>query len=188
MSETRIGWVGTGVMGISMCGHLMAKGYPTTIYSRTKSRAQSLLDKGAAWADTPGAVAAQSDIIFTIVGLPSDVREVYQKPGGILDAVRERQRHRRHDDHRAEPRARDLRSGQGEGRVRYRCAGVGRRRGCEKRDALDHGRRRQGRGRSRHAALPGDGQEHRPSGRPGQRTAHEDVQSDRAGRHDHRRV
>ncbi len=79
MSETRIGWVGTGVMGLSMCGHLMAKGYPTTIYSRTKSRAQSLLDKGAAWADTPGAVAERSDIIFTIVGLPSDVREVYQK-------------------------------------------------------------------------------------------------------------
>ena len=63
MSETRIGWVGTGVMGLSMCGHLMAKGYPTTIYSRTKSRAQSLLDKGAAWADTPGAVAERSDII-----------------------------------------------------------------------------------------------------------------------------
>ena len=88
MSETRIGWVGTGVMGLSMCGHLMAKGYPTTIYSRTKSRAQSLLDKGAVWADTPGAVAERSDIIFTIVGLPSDVREVYQKAGGILDAAR----------------------------------------------------------------------------------------------------
>jgi 3-hydroxyisobutyrate dehydrogenase len=87
MSETRIGWVGTGVMGLSMCGHLMAKGYPTTIYSRTKSRAQSLLDKGAVWADTPGDVAARSDIIFTIVGLPSDVREVYQKPGGILDTI-----------------------------------------------------------------------------------------------------
>ena len=88
MSETRIGWIGTGVMGISMCGHLIDKGYPTTIYSRTKSRAQSLLDKGAEWADTPGAVAERSDIIFTIVGLPSDVREVYQQKGGILDAVK----------------------------------------------------------------------------------------------------
>ena len=85
MSEsTRIGWVGTGVMGLSMCGHLQAKGYPTTIYSRTKSRAQSLLDKGAAWADTPGAVASASDVIFTIVGLPSDVREVYFGEKGIL--------------------------------------------------------------------------------------------------------
>ena len=75
-------------MGLSMCGHLMAKGYPTTVYNRTRSRAQSLLDKGATWADTPGAVAKQSDIIFTIVGLPSDVREVYQQKNGILEAAR----------------------------------------------------------------------------------------------------
>jgi 3-hydroxyisobutyrate dehydrogenase len=71
-----------------MCGHLHAKGYPTTIYSRTKSRAQSLLDKGAAWADTPAAVAAASDVIFTIVGLPSDVREVYFGDKGILSTGR----------------------------------------------------------------------------------------------------
>lgn len=88
MSTPRLGWVGTGVMGLSMCGHLMAKGYPMTIYSRTKSRAQALLDRGAVWADTPGAVAERSDIIFTIVGLPTDVREVYQQKGGILDSAR----------------------------------------------------------------------------------------------------
>jgi 3-hydroxyisobutyrate dehydrogenase len=89
MTETtRIGWIGTGVMGLSMCGHLQAKGYPTTIYSRTKSRSQSLIDKGAAWADTPAAVAAASDVIFTIVGLPSDVREVYFGTKGILSAGR----------------------------------------------------------------------------------------------------
>jgi acetolactate synthase-1/2/3 large subunit len=86
MSETRIGWIGTGVMGISMCGHLIDKGYPTTIYSRTKSRAQSLLDKGAAWADTPGAVAERSDIIFTIVGLPSDVREVLAELNKVVQS------------------------------------------------------------------------------------------------------
>jgi len=57
MSETtRVGWIGTGVMGLSMCGHLQAKGHPVTIYSRTKSKAQPLLDKGAAWADTPALV------------------------------------------------------------------------------------------------------------------------------------
>jgi 3-hydroxyisobutyrate dehydrogenase len=89
MTETtRIGWIGTGVMGLSMCGHLQAKGYPTTIYSRTKSRAQSLVDKGAKWAETPAAVAAASDVIFTIVGLPSDVREVYFGDKGILSAGR----------------------------------------------------------------------------------------------------
>jgi 3-hydroxyisobutyrate dehydrogenase-like beta-hydroxyacid dehydrogenase len=71
MSETRIGWIGTGVMGTDVWP-LDRQGYPTTIYSRTKSR-RSLLDKGAAWADT-GAVTERSDIIFTIVGLPSDVR------------------------------------------------------------------------------------------------------------------
>jgi 3-hydroxyisobutyrate dehydrogenase len=73
---------------LSMCGHLQAKGYPTTIYSRTKSRAQSLVDKGAKWAETPAAVAVASDVIFTIVGLPSDVREVYFGDKGILSAGR----------------------------------------------------------------------------------------------------
>lgn len=75
-------------MGLSMCGHLQAGGYPVTIYSRTKSRAQSLIDKGAAWADSPAAVAAESDIVFTIVGLPSDVRSVYLEDKGILSAAR----------------------------------------------------------------------------------------------------
>jgi 3-hydroxyisobutyrate dehydrogenase len=88
MSETRIGWVGTGVMGLSMCGHLIDKGYPATIYSRTKSRAQSLLDKGAVWVDSPAGVAERSDIVFTIVGVPSDVTEVYLQKGGIIDAAR----------------------------------------------------------------------------------------------------
>src|SRR5688500_354319 len=87
MSEQRIGWIGTGVMGLSMCGHLIAKGHRATIYSRTRSRAQPLLDKGAAWAETPAAVAAQSDVVFTIVGLPSDVREVYLNTNGVLEGA-----------------------------------------------------------------------------------------------------
>src|SRR5204862_6761430 len=89
MSDTvRVGWIGTGVMGLSMCGHLQAKGHPVTVYSRTKSKAQPLLDKGAAWADTPAGVAAASDVIFTIVGLPSDVRSVYLETNGILSGVK----------------------------------------------------------------------------------------------------
>jgi 3-hydroxyisobutyrate dehydrogenase len=51
--KTRIGWIGTGVMGSSMCGHLMTAGFSATVYNRTKSKAQPLIDKGAAWADTP---------------------------------------------------------------------------------------------------------------------------------------
>ena len=82
--ETRIGWIGTGVMGSSMCGHLIDAGFSATVYTRTKSKAQSLLDKGAAWADTPKAVAENSDLIFSIVGFPHDVRSVLLGEDGAL--------------------------------------------------------------------------------------------------------
>jgi 3-hydroxyisobutyrate dehydrogenase len=71
-------------MGNSMCGHLLDAGHSATVYSRTRERAQSLLDKGAAWADTPAAVAAGSDVIFTMVGYPADVREVILGEHGVL--------------------------------------------------------------------------------------------------------
>lgn len=74
--RTKIGWIGTGVMGASMCGHLIDTGFHTTIFSRTKSKAEPLLAKGAAWADSPKAVAMDSDVIFSIVGFPADVRAV----------------------------------------------------------------------------------------------------------------
>lgn len=90
---TRVGWIGTGVMGRWMCQHLMDKGYSATVYSRTKDKSKPLLDAGAKWADTPKAVAEQSDVIFAIVGFPPDVREVFlgssgalagSKPGNVL--------------------------------------------------------------------------------------------------------
>ncbi len=87
--DKKIGWIGTGVMGISMVGHLIEQGYKTTVYNRTKSKAQPAIDKGAAWAGTPKAVAEQSDIIFTIVGFPSDVEEVYFGENGILNGAKE---------------------------------------------------------------------------------------------------
>lgn len=83
-SPTRIGWIGTGIMGASMCGHLMAAGHPATIFTRTRARAEPLLARGASWADTPRAVAAVSDMIFTMVGYPADVREVVLGPDGVL--------------------------------------------------------------------------------------------------------
>lgn len=82
--KTRIGWIGTGVMGCSMVGHLMAAGYSATVYNRSRSKAEPLLAKGAAWADTPKRVAEQSDVIFSIVGFPSDVREVTLGAQGSL--------------------------------------------------------------------------------------------------------
>lgn len=82
--KTRLGWIGTGVMGRHMCGHLMAKGFAATIYNRTRSRCDELLGRGAKWADSPRAVAEASDVIFTIVGYPRDVREVVLGPTGTL--------------------------------------------------------------------------------------------------------
>ncbi|MCS7192345.1 MAG: NAD(P)-dependent oxidoreductase [Armatimonadetes bacterium] len=83
-SKTMVGWIGTGVMGRWMCQHVMNKGYQVTVYNRTKEKAQPLLDKGARWANSPKEVAEQSDLIFTIVGFPKDVREVYFGKEGIL--------------------------------------------------------------------------------------------------------
>lgn len=82
--ETKIGWIGAGVMGSSMCGHLIDKGFSATVFTRTKSKADPLLAKGAAWAATPKAVAEQSDVVFAIVGFPRDVREVMLGADGAL--------------------------------------------------------------------------------------------------------
>lgn len=87
--NARIGWIGAGVMGRSMCGHLLAAGYRVTLYSRTRARAEDLLQRGAAWADSPRAVAEQSDAVFSIVGFPSDVREVILGQQGALAGCRE---------------------------------------------------------------------------------------------------
>lgn len=80
----RIGWIGTGVMGASMRGHLLNAGYAVTLHTRTRVKAQPLIDRGATWKDSPRAVAASSDAIFTMVGFPADVREVYFGVNGLL--------------------------------------------------------------------------------------------------------
>src|SRR4051812_47800854 len=86
--KLRIGWIGTGVMGQSMCGHLLGAGYPATVYSRTKGKASGLIEKGARWAETPRAVAHEADVVFTMVGYPADVREVVLGPDGVLAGAR----------------------------------------------------------------------------------------------------
>jgi 3-hydroxyisobutyrate dehydrogenase len=83
-TATRIGWIGTGVMGSSMCSHVLQAGYRVTLHSRTKDKAKLLLDLGAKWAENPRAVAAESDMLFTMVGFPQDVRTVYFGETGIL--------------------------------------------------------------------------------------------------------
>jgi len=87
-AATRIGWIGAGVMGSAMCGHLLQAGYRITVHSRTRSKAQPLLDRGAQWAEHPRAVAAESDVLITMVGFPRDVRTVYFDETGVLAGAR----------------------------------------------------------------------------------------------------
>jgi 3-hydroxyisobutyrate dehydrogenase len=82
--KTRVGWIGTGVMGRWMCQHLITKGYKATVYNRSRDKAKPLLDAGATCADTPRAVAERSDVVFAIVGFPKDVREVFLGAQGAL--------------------------------------------------------------------------------------------------------
>src|SRR5262249_56433530 len=86
---TRIGWIGTGVMGRPMCQHLMTAGHTATVFNRSREKAQPLVDAGASWADSPRAVAARSEVVFAIVGFPRDVREVFLGERGVLAGSRE---------------------------------------------------------------------------------------------------
>jgi 3-hydroxyisobutyrate dehydrogenase len=83
----RIGWIGTGVMGTSMCGHLLAAGHPVTVTTRTRAKADALVGAGATWADSPAAVAAESDVVFVMVGYPSDVEMVVLGDDGVLASL-----------------------------------------------------------------------------------------------------
>lgn len=85
--QTTIGWIGTGVMGKSMCGHLIAAGFPCVVYNRTPEKAQELVAAGARLAGSPAEVAEQADVVFTIVGYPADVREVTLGKQGTLSAA-----------------------------------------------------------------------------------------------------
>lgn len=80
----KIGFIGTGIMGAAMAGHLMDAGYELSVYNRTKAKAQALLDRGARWCDTPGACAQGQDVVITIVGYPKDVEEVYLGEQGVV--------------------------------------------------------------------------------------------------------
>lgn len=83
-----IGFIGTGVMGRSMAGHLMTAGHTVHVYNRTKEKAQPLLDRGALWHDTPASVAAQADVVITMLGFPRDVEETYLGERGLIHAAK----------------------------------------------------------------------------------------------------
>jgi 3-hydroxyisobutyrate dehydrogenase len=78
-------------MGASMCGHLMTRGFALTLHTRTRAKAEPLLARGAAWADSPAAVAAASDVVCTMLGFPDEVRAVYLGAGGLATGARKGQ-------------------------------------------------------------------------------------------------
>jgi 3-hydroxyisobutyrate dehydrogenase len=86
--QLQVGWIGTGVMGLPMCGHLVAKGYKVTVHSRTRAKVGPLLAQGARWGESPRLVAVETDVIFTMVGFPAEVEEVYLGEDGILAGAR----------------------------------------------------------------------------------------------------
>lgn len=86
--NTVIGFIGTGVMGKSMASHLLEAGYQLTIFTRTKEKAAELLEKGAIWSESTRELAQSADVVFTIVGYPSDVEEVYLGEEGLIANVK----------------------------------------------------------------------------------------------------
>lgn len=87
MADKRIGWIGTGVMGRSMCGHLIESGCSVRVYNRSRDKTASLAERGAVVCDTPAEAAKGCDVVFTIVGFPRDVEEVYFGINGVLAAA-----------------------------------------------------------------------------------------------------
>jgi 3-hydroxyisobutyrate dehydrogenase len=88
-SAPTIGWIGTGVMGGPMAGHLVDRGHDVSVFNRTRRRAESLLDAGAQWRDTPAQVAADVDVVVTMLGTPTDVRDTIFGEGRVLESMRE---------------------------------------------------------------------------------------------------
>ena len=83
-SHSKIAFVGTGIMGSAIAGHILDAGYDVTVTNRTKAKAEGLLARGAAWADTPAEAAKDADVVFTMVGYPTDVEDVYLSTDGLI--------------------------------------------------------------------------------------------------------
>jgi 3-hydroxyisobutyrate dehydrogenase len=84
----QIGWIGTGVMGAPMAGHLLAAGYEVDVFNRTRERAADLIDAGARWRDSPRELAAEAEAVFLMLGYPGDVRDTVFGDGGLLRAMK----------------------------------------------------------------------------------------------------
>ena len=89
MSQQTIGWIGTGVMGLPMCMHLLDAGHTIFVHNRTPDKAAPLIDLGASWCSTPAEVASHCDIVFSMVGYPRDVEEIILGEAGVTLHARE---------------------------------------------------------------------------------------------------
>ena len=83
-NKLSVAFIGTGIMGAPIAGHILDAGYPVTVNNRTESKAAALIERGAVWADTPADAAANADVVFTMVGYPSEVEELYLAGDGLL--------------------------------------------------------------------------------------------------------
>ena len=86
--KPKIGWIGIGIMGNPMCGHIMDAGYGVSVFTRTQQKAQNLMERGARWMNSPKMVAEESDIVFTMVSYPQDVRDVVLGADGVLGGLK----------------------------------------------------------------------------------------------------
>ena len=84
----KIAFIGTGIMGAPIAGHILDAGYDVTVYNRTREKAEGLLAKGAHWAESPAEAAADADVVFTMVGYPTDVEDVYLATDGLIRAAK----------------------------------------------------------------------------------------------------
>lgn len=89
VANTKVGFIGLGIMGSSMAGHILNAGYDLCVFNRSRAKADELVARGAVWKGSPGDVAAACDVVITIVGYPADVEAVYLTAGGIVERAKD---------------------------------------------------------------------------------------------------
>lgn len=87
LTKKRIAWIGTGVMGLPMAGHLLNAGHQLVVHSRTKGKAQALIDRGALWVGSAAEAANAADLAVSMVGTPEEVEAVHLGVDGTLRAL-----------------------------------------------------------------------------------------------------
>ena len=85
--KTRLAFIGLGVMGQPMAGHLLEAGHALTVFTRTRSKAKSLTNRGAKWAGSAGDAAKDADVVFLCVPDTPDVEAAVLGDKGVADGI-----------------------------------------------------------------------------------------------------